>query len=135
MKNDNLQKKQIIFDIDSKVAYEILGESSKNVWSNIRKFLENNGFAHIKYSGYQSIEPMSIARVSMIVSQLLDKYPYLTKCFEEMHVTNVPEITSFNHMFEYDGTPGIYKKASPKEKEQSDNKEDLQKNKSHRIHK
>lgn len=47
------QKKQLIFDIDTKIASEILGESSyRIIYDNIRQYFEKNHFVHVEERGH-----------------------------------------------------------------------------------
>lgn len=119
-------RKQIVFDIDTKVAREILGESKyREIYKNIEKCMKENGFEHIQGSGYTSKIPISKIEVVNVISELLDDYPYLSKCVRDIRQTSVFSERSLNALFKYDGTPGEFvqkkvdtKKQAAKEKRQ-----------------
>ncbi|MBQ8913665.1 MAG: hypothetical protein IJ054_06445 [Lachnospiraceae bacterium] len=102
------RNKQIIFDIDTKVAKAILGNSYNNIYSKIRKYFKDNGFIHIEGSGYVSNKDYNFDDVLNIITSLVETYPFLEKCFRDMRLSEEPEIHSLNFMFDYDGTPGKY---------------------------
>lgn len=57
-----MRRKQLSFDIDTKVAKAILGKNNYiKAYLDVRKFLEKEGWEH----------------------------PYLTKCFREIHQADV----------------------------------------------
>lgn len=101
--------KQLTFDIDSVVTKQILGENRyTNVWKDIRKFMEKNGWKHIEGSAYMSKDPVSTVKVISTIQELKRQYPYLDKCVKEMHLTNISKVHSLDKYFDYDGTPGKY---------------------------
>ena len=86
---DKIKRMQIIFDLDSVKLEEIEKNSSKNIYSKIRVFMEKNGFDHIEYSGYVSREPVRLARVYEVVKTLRAAFPILNDTVNDMHVTEV----------------------------------------------
>lgn len=103
------KRKQLTFDIDSVVAKQILGESRyTNVWKDIRKFMEKNGWEHIEGSAYMSKNPVSTVKIISTIKGLKRQYPYLDKCVKAMHQTDISKVHSLQDYFEYDGTPGKY---------------------------
>lgn len=115
------KRKQITFDIDTKVCKQIFGdEKFRQPYKDIGDFLKKYNFKHIEGSSYMSNNGMSNMVLSNIIDDLVAKYPYLTKCVKKMHQTDVCNIHSLESHFEYDGTPG---KFAQKEKvEQKQNK-------------
>lgn len=104
-----LKRKQITFDIDTNVAKMILGEENyTNIYANIRRFMEKEGWRHIEGSVYMSSRPTDNTKVAYMIEQIKEKYPYLDKCVREMHQTDISNVHSLNQYFSYDGTPGRY---------------------------
>lgn len=102
-------RKQIIFDIDTKVASAILGESKyRKLYSDIERYMKKNGFKHIEGSSYESIHPITRTKVAYMIEKLISKYPYLSKCVRDTRETSITEGRSLNKLFDYDGTPGKF---------------------------
>lgn len=104
---DNL-KKQIIFDIDTKIAEQILGKSYNAIYDKIERFMKQNGFVHIEGSSYMSKNSMCNADVMFLLYGLKRKYPYLEKCIRDIRQTDISDVHSLNHLFSYDGTVGKF---------------------------
>lgn len=103
------KRKQISFDIDTKVAKRIHGEQGyARIYADIRRFMKKEEWKHIEGSVYMSAHPMSNADVAYMIKELKKQYPYLEKCVREIHQTDVSNIHSLNQYFTYDGTPGKY---------------------------
>lgn len=113
-----MQKKQIAFDIDTKVAKAILGDNYTRIYRDIRSYLEDNGFTHIQGSVYMSDKPMSTLVVTLKINGLLQKHPYISKCVRDMTQTNVTSVSDLSALFQHDGTPGQY--ANMFQKKQTD---------------
>lgn len=106
-----VKRKQISFDIDTNVAKKILGEQNyTKVYGDIRRYMEKEGWRHIEGSVYMSNHPMSNGDILYVLDEIKGKYPYLEKCFREIHQADVSNVHSLNQYFEYDGTPGQYEK-------------------------
>lgn len=106
-----ITKKQISFDLDTKVAKAILGKSNYiKAYLDIRKFMEKEGWKHIEGSVYMSKSPISNIMVLNMLKKLKKEHPYLTKCFREIHQADVSKVHSLSKQFEYDGTPGRFAK-------------------------
>lgn len=118
-----MQKKQIAFDIDTSVARAILGGNYTKVYSDIRRYLECNGFEHIQGSVYVSKKPMSAVVVTLTINGLLNKFPYISKCVRDMTQTNVGNVSDLSLLFQHDGTPGKY--ANLYQQKQQDNINDM----------
>lgn len=90
--------------------------------------MKDNGWVHIEGSVYVSKKPMSNLGVSLTIAKLKVQYPYLIKCIKSMHQSDISNIHSLVHHFDYDGTPGKYalkkeksqKKAVKKQKRKAD---------------
>ena len=107
--NSPEQKRQLIFDLDTKVAAEVLGPGYRRVYKDIEKYLIQYGFEHIEGSGYISNTELSDSQVFRIIHNLKKEYPYLTKCVRDMSIANIVSLNSLNKEFDYEGTPGAYK--------------------------
>lgn len=104
-----VKRKQLTFDIDTNVAKKILGEQNyTNIYANIRRFMEKEGWKHIEGSVYMSNKPLDNGDVIYLIQDMKKQYPYLDKCIREMHQTDISKIHSLNYYLEYDGTPGRY---------------------------
>ena len=73
-------------------------------------FLNDNGFLHPQRSGYISTKKLSNSEIFLLTQNLIKKYPYLTKCIRDIRTSDILEINSINHYFDYDGTAGIFDK-------------------------
>lgn len=106
---EEIKQKQITFDIDTNVAKKILGEKKyTNIYASIKKFMKDNGWVHIEGSVYMSRKPMSNMSVSHTIAKLKVQYPYLVKCIKRMHQSDISNVHSLVHHFEYDGAPGKF---------------------------
>lgn len=102
-------RKQLMFDIDTKVSEEILGPGYRRIYDEIRRYLYDNGFDHVQGSGYISADVVSTPMLYQILSDMVDDYPYLEKCIRDIKEANVYNISSLDDLISYDGTPGQYK--------------------------
>ena len=103
-----MQRKQIIFDLDTNVSKKILGSNYNNLYQQIRKYMQRNNFIHIEGSSYMSNKAMSEFTLYNIIDGLIEEIPCLKKCCRDMRVTNISRVHSLNYFFDYDGTPGKY---------------------------
>lgn len=74
---------------------------------DVLKEIRNN---YIEGSVYMSKKPLSTTQVMHLLNDLIWEYPYLTKCFREIHQADVFKVHSLSKQFEYDGTPGRFAK-------------------------
>lgn len=103
------KKKQLTFDIDTKVAKQIFGEQNySRVYADIRGYMEGEGWKHIEGSVYMSTKSIDNSDMFWVIQNMIKRYPYLVKCVREMHQADISKVHSLNHHFEYDGTPGQY---------------------------
>lgn len=94
-------KKQIAFDLDTK-ALEIYypTDSWQNAYEIIKRHMIKNGFSWLQGSVYVSQEPISTARVSSILDELVIKNPWLNLCMRDCRETNIGKEHSKNHIFD-----------------------------------
>lgn len=94
-------KKQIAFDLDTK-ALEIYypTDSWQNAYEIIKRHMIKNGFFWLQGSVYVSQEPISTARVSSILDELVIKNPWLNLCMRDCRETNIGKEHSKNHIFD-----------------------------------
>lgn len=95
----DIRRMQIIFDLDTVKLEEIEKNSSKTIYSKIRMFMNDSGYDHIEYSGYVSREPVRLARVLQLIHDLKAAFPILNETVNEMHITEVENTYSVNHLF------------------------------------
>lgn len=88
-------RKAFHFDLDEnllKVHYPSAAPTAyKRAWSQIKGFMEDNGFRHAQYSGYESVEPMSYARALRTIRDLSRAYPWFELCAQAATVTEIHE--------------------------------------------
>lgn len=88
-------RKSLHFDLNSAKLERLCALSENNISSRssaytaIREFLEGYGFEHRQGSGYTSEKGMSRAKVSEIVEEMVDKFPWFADCVEKIDVTFV----------------------------------------------
>lgn len=103
------KRKQVIFDIDTKIAKMIFGEQKfRQPYADIRTFFKKNDFSHIEGSAYMSNNAISNLALSDLIDRLLEEYPYLTKCIKRIHQADISNIHSLESHCQYDGTPGKF---------------------------
>ena len=96
MQISSKSRKSINFDLnDSLLKKHYLSKNYKNGWRDIKKFFEKSNFVHRQYSGYVSINEISIAEVGNIVGKMARKWYWLSKSVMQFDVTNVGEEYSF----------------------------------------
>lgn len=106
------KRKQVSFDIDTKVTKKILGEQSyTKIYADIREFMKKRGWQHIEGSVYMSKHPMGNGDILYLIDEMKEKYPYFEKCIKEIHQADISNVHSLNQYFSYDGTPGQYERA------------------------
>lgn len=94
---DKLSKKQITFDLNQKSLSShyprpkltINPTFYKKAYSDIKRFMKKNGFEHRQYSVYVSNEKMSNSDINLLTQKLAKEMPWLSKCTNELDVTNV----------------------------------------------
>lgn len=86
-------KKAFHFDLDVSLLKTYYPSSSPNgwnkAWSDIRAFMESNGFERTQYSGYESTKSMTYILAYNIIEDLNEKYPWFHKCVRAASLTNI----------------------------------------------
>lgn len=95
MYDDATTRKAINFDLDTRKLKELYPSTSPNgwrqAWAQIASFLKEQGFIHVQYSGYQSLEPMWTNEVLIVMENLQNKYPWFRECATSADVTLVTD--------------------------------------------
>lgn len=68
--NEKNFRRQLIFDIDTKIAEQILGSSYRSIYKDIRDYLAKKDFEHIEGSGYISKKTLSDTQIFRVVNAL-----------------------------------------------------------------
>ena len=63
----------------------------KRAWSDVRSFLEANGFTHAQYSGYESVEQMTYFDTYTILDNLQEQFPWFSTCAQAATLTEIGE--------------------------------------------
>ena len=62
--SDEAIRRVLMFDLSTKELEDIFGEgNTSKPYSDIKRFMESNGFMHRQYSGYVSVEPKTKANI------------------------------------------------------------------------
>lgn len=104
----SIRKKQLTFDLDTKIAKKILGNNFSNVYKEIENFLDTRGFNHLQGTVYASEKSISSLEIKNLIDKIKEEYPYIVKCVRDMRQTSILGEFSLNKYFDYDGSPGIY---------------------------
>lgn len=85
-------RKAINFDLnDNLLKKHYPSKSYKNAWGDIKKYMINNKFKHRQYSGYVSIDEISMAETIRIIDKMARKWDWLYKCVMQFDVTLVSD--------------------------------------------
>lgn len=88
-------RKAFHFDLSTKKLMEHYPSDKKfgwrKAWSDIRSFMENHGFEHAQFSGYESVEPMGYDKAYAIMKSLSEAYPWFTMCAKATTYTDIGE--------------------------------------------
>ena len=85
-------RKAVNFDLNDNLLKKYYpSKSHKNAWRDIKKYLINNQFVHRQYSGYVSIDSMSMAEAGNTIGKMARKWSWLSKSVMQFDVTNVGE--------------------------------------------
>jgi virulence-associated protein VapD len=83
------RRKYISFDLDTKRLIEEFGENGRSgAYSKIMRFLTRNGFEHKQWSGYVSKEKLSYLEAYLMLDNLMDALPWLTRCTNSLDITD-----------------------------------------------
>lgn len=85
-----ITRKALNFDLDTKALERFYpGESYHQAYYDIRQFLENSGFQHRQGSGYVSKDPISVYKVSLLINDMSEKFPWLKRCTKVVDTTAI----------------------------------------------
>jgi len=94
-------KKQIAFDLDTKALEKYYPtENWRNAYQDIRRDMEDNGFAWQQGSVYTSLKPVPHVRASQVLEQMIETHPWLNVCVRDCVVTNIGKEHSKNNIFD-----------------------------------
>lgn len=113
-------RKQIAFDIDTRIAEKIFGKGYRSVYFYITDVMKKNGYTHLQGSVYQSNVSISYTQVILLLEKIIEKKPGLEKCIRDMRVADITDENSLNYLFQYDGTIGRYPDISPRSRTRDD---------------
>ena len=83
-------RKAVNFDLETQAILSVTGfKSTAPAYSMIREFMEAHGFKHRQYSGYVSINPMSVAEVCRVLDDLSHALPWLPRCYQRCDITTL----------------------------------------------
>ena len=86
-------RKAFHFDLDIRQLKEHYPSTSpfgyKQAWSDIKKFMEENGFIHTQYSGYESSQDLSTFAAFQIIIRLQRKHPWFSQCAQAATMTDI----------------------------------------------
>jgi virulence-associated protein VapD len=102
---DKSVRKVINFDLDTKKLdryYSSTAKSGNNGYSDIRCFLEENGFEHRQYSTYSSYNKLYNRNIFKLIEKLDEKFPWIDKCVNKMDVTDIGEMYGLTDIFDKD---------------------------------
>lgn len=92
-------KKAINFDLDTKALKKYYpGKNYRHAYTDIKKFMESEGFLHRQWSGYNSKEKLSMQDIQMITKKLSKTFPWLKKCVNRFDVTDIGEQHDLTHL-------------------------------------
>lgn len=114
------KRKQITFDIDTKIAEKIFGSGYRKIYMFIELCLEKAGFIHIEGSVYQSDTPLENTKVAFTIRNMVSHCPGLEKCIRDIRLADITDENSLNYLFQYDGTTGKYPDKSKSKTKQRD---------------
>lgn len=94
-------RKQIAFDLDTK-ALEVYypSEHWRNGYEVIKRHMLKNGFEWLQGSVYMSVKPMSSAKTTRILGNLVKRNPWLNLCMRDCREANIGREHSKNYIFD-----------------------------------
>ena len=63
----------------------------KSAWSEVKAFMEEHGFEHSQYSGYESRDEMTYDKAYAVLFELNIAYPWFSKCAQAATLTEIGE--------------------------------------------
>jgi virulence-associated protein VapD len=92
-------RKAINFDLDTKSLKTYYpGKNYRKAYSDIKVFMEKEGFNHRQYSGYVSNEKLSMQKITSLTKRLSKSFPWLKKCTNRLDVTDIGEQHDLTHI-------------------------------------
>lgn len=116
-KSNSLSRKAINFDLGTNALKEHYpGKNHRDAYSEIKKYMEQHGFEHRQYSGYNSKAPMSDTEVAKIISGLSSELPWLEKCIQKIDSTDIGEQHDLTDIVINEKNKGVDKDKKPTRK-------------------
>jgi len=82
----------IAFDFDTEVLEKIYPNPSwRNAYSEVRKYLEENGFEHRQGSVYFGDEDLTAAECIVIVQDMADEFSWFTPSLKDIRMLRIEE--------------------------------------------
>jgi cell filamentation protein len=102
--NDNPCRKAVNFDLDTKALKQFYPDKKhwRKSYTDIKKFMLDEGFNHRQGSGYTSKENMTSLQIDAKMLKLAKTFPWLKKCTRHMDVTNIGQ--SYDYLGVIKGT-------------------------------
>jgi Uncharacterized virulence-associated protein D len=93
-------RKLVHFDLDTNLMkkYKL---SRDYVYSNIKKYMEEHGFEHVQYSGYESKRKMSYYQISSFLKSLKKDLPWISPLVQDIVAANISQKYRYNFLFQY----------------------------------
>ena len=89
------ERRAINFDLDTAKLKKYYPSSFplgyRKAYTDIKNFLESNGFEHRQYSGYVSKEEMKDFETTAVICKLSVTFPWLRKCINKIDVTVISD--------------------------------------------
>ena len=63
----------------------------KRAWGEIRTFMEERGFEHTQYSGYESLNVLTDYEAYNVILRLQEKFPWFIQCAQVATLTDIGE--------------------------------------------
>lgn len=92
MNGDNCRK-AFHFDLDQAKLKEFYPSDSPNgykkAWADIRIFMEDHGFVHTQYSGYETVDIMPYLKAYGVIEKLNEEFPWFLTCAQVATLTEI----------------------------------------------
>lgn len=94
------QHKALNFDLDTNALKQYYPSPHyRQAYRDISRFLQANGFEHRQWSGYRSMQAMSDAEITLLVTRLNARFSWLSKCINRFDVTNIGKNYDLSALF------------------------------------
>jgi|GEM_PF-1198625 hypothetical protein len=99
-------RKLVHFDLDTNVMknYKL---SRDYVYSNIKKYMEEKGFKHVQYSGYESKRKMSYYQISSFLKSLKKDLPWISPLVQDIVAANISQKYRYNFLFQSENNKNL----------------------------